>query len=56
MGIGFISINNNMQKYLIKDIQVVNEGRIINADVLITNGRIEKLASQIAHVNSIALK
>lgn len=41
-----------MQKYLIKDIQVVNEGRIINADVLITNGRIEKLASQIAHVNS----
>ncbi|MBI5856190.1 MAG: dihydroorotase [Sphingobacteriales bacterium] len=37
-----------MQKYLIKDIQVVNEGRIINADVLIKNGRIEKVLSQIS--------
>ena len=33
-----------MQKYLIKDIQVVNEGSIITADVLITNGRIEKIS------------
>lgn len=32
-----------MQKYLIKDIQLVNEGRIINADVLINNGRIERI-------------
>lgn len=40
-----------MQKYLIKDIQVVNEGRIINADVLISNGRIEKIA---AHINTNA--
>lgn len=40
-----------MQKYLIKDIQVVNEGRIINADVLISNGRIEKIA---AHINANA--
>ncbi|HWR33519.1 MAG TPA: dihydroorotase [Chitinophagaceae bacterium] len=36
-----------MQKYLIKNIQVVNEGRIINADVLISNEHIEKIDSQI---------
>jgi dihydroorotase len=33
-----------MQKYLIKNIQVVNEGAIQTADVLISNGRIEKIA------------
>jgi dihydroorotase len=32
-----------MQNYLIKNIQVVNEGAITTADVLITNGRIEKI-------------
>lgn len=32
-----------MQNYLIKNIQVVNEGRIITADLLITGGRIEKI-------------
>ena len=32
-----------MQIYLIKNIQVVNEGRILPADVLIKNGRIEKV-------------
>jgi dihydroorotase len=36
-----------MQKYLIKHIQVVNEGRIHTADVLINNGRIEKIAPQV---------
>jgi dihydroorotase len=36
-----------MQKYLIKSIQVVNEGAIQTADVLISNGRIEKIATQI---------
>ncbi|NOT49786.1 MAG: dihydroorotase [Chitinophagaceae bacterium] len=36
-----------MQKYLIKGIQVVNEGRIITADLLINRGRIEKIASSI---------
>ena len=41
-----------MQKYLIKDIQVVNEGQIRNADVLITNGRIEKVASRITPIGS----
>jgi dihydroorotase len=32
-----------MQIYLIRNIQVVNEGRIHTADVLIKNGRIEKI-------------
>lgn len=36
-----------MQIYLIKDIRVVNEGRIQAMDVLIKNGRIEKLAPTI---------
>ncbi|TMI64773.1 MAG: dihydroorotase [Bacteroidetes bacterium] len=33
-----------MEKYLIKSALVVNEGSIKNADVLISNGRIEKVA------------
>ena len=41
-----------MQKYLIKNIQVVNEGRITAADVLITNGRIAKLSPQITQVKT----
>ncbi len=36
-----------MQKYLIKAIQVVNEGSIQTADVFIANGRIEKIATQV---------
>ncbi|MBL7742228.1 MAG: dihydroorotase [Chitinophagaceae bacterium] len=36
-----------MQIYLIKNIQVVNEGRVQVADVLIKNGRIEKIGPQI---------
>lgn len=36
-----------MQKYLIKNIQLINEGQISNADVLIKNGRIEKIAPRI---------
>ena len=49
MGIGFdqIFMKQDMQKYLIKNIQVVNEGHIKTADVLITNGRIEKIAANI---------
>ena len=35
-----------MQKYLIKSIGVVNEGRITTADVLINQGRIEKISPQ----------
>ncbi|MBM3416772.1 MAG: dihydroorotase [Bacteroidetes bacterium] len=41
-----------MQKYLIKDIQIVNEGQIRNADVLIKNGRIENVLSQISRINT----
>ncbi len=37
-----------MQIYLIKNIQVINEGRIQVADVLIKNGRIEKIGPGIS--------
>lgn len=36
-----------MQKYLIRNISIVNEGRIQTADLLIANGRIEKIAGQL---------
>src|SRR5882724_10736093 len=36
-----------MQNYLIKNISIVNEGRIITHDVLIKNGRIEKIGNNI---------
>ena len=36
-----------MQKYLLKNIQVVNEGKINPLDVLISDGRIEKIAGSI---------
>ncbi|MEY4052950.1 MAG: dihydroorotase [Chitinophagia bacterium] len=36
-----------MNNYLIKNTQIVNEGKTIQGDVLIKNGRIEKIASQI---------
>lgn len=36
-----------MQKYLIKNIQVVNEGSIKTADLLIKSGRIEKIGPQV---------
>ena len=36
-----------MQKYLIKDITIVNERTITQGDVLIQNGRIEKIGSRI---------
>jgi dihydroorotase len=41
-----------MQKYLIKNINLVNEGRIKNADVLISNERIEKIAPAIGQIDS----
>jgi len=41
-----------MQKYLIKNIRVVNEGAIITADVLITDGRIEKIRPLIMRMDS----
>jgi dihydroorotase len=36
-----------MQNYLIKNVQIVNEGKINTMDILIKNGRIEKIADQI---------
>jgi dihydroorotase len=36
-----------MQKYLIKNIRLVNDGKITPADVLISHGRIEKIGPQI---------
>ena len=36
-----------MNSFLIKNVQIVNEGKTIQGDVLIKNGRIEKIASQI---------
>ena len=35
-----------MQKILFKNIQVVNEGKIFVADVLISDERIEKISGQ----------
>lgn len=36
-----------MQKYLIKNTQIVNEGKTISGDVLIADGRISKIGGQI---------
>src|SRR6188508_1977079 len=41
-----------MQNYLIKNVQVVNEGRIITSDVLIKNSRIEKIGEIITQADS----
>ncbi|HVT83878.1 MAG TPA: dihydroorotase [Chitinophagaceae bacterium] len=41
-----------MQKYLIKNIQVVNEGEIKTADVLISDRRIEKVEPRISRTDS----
>jgi dihydroorotase len=58
MGIGFSTINReqDMQNYLIKNVQVVNEGRIITSDVLIKNSRIEKIGELITQVDSTVKK
>ncbi len=36
-----------MQNYLIRDIAIVNEGRVSHGDVLLKNGRIERIANSI---------
>jgi dihydroorotase len=41
-----------MQKYLIKNINIVNEGRIETADVLISNERVEKIQPQISGIKA----
>lgn len=43
-----------MQKYLFKNIQVVNEGKIQALDVLVNGGRIEKIAGEIAPKYQVA--
>lgn len=44
-----------MQKYLIKDIAIVNEGTTVHGDVLITNGRIEKIGSGISAAGAMEI-
>ncbi len=39
-----------MQKYLLKNIRIVNEGQISTGDVLLSNGRIEKIAAQLGNI------
>lgn len=39
-----------MQKYLLKNIQIVNEGQISTGDVLLSDGRIEKIAAQLGNI------
>jgi len=41
-----------MQNYLIRNIQLVNEGTIRTADVLLKNGRIERIGGQINEPNA----
>jgi dihydroorotase len=41
-----------MQKYLIRGINIVNEGSITTGDVLIVNERIEQIGSKIARMNT----
>ena len=45
-----------MQNYLIKNISIVNEGSIQQGDVLIKNGRIEKILPQVAQKNTAAIE
>lgn len=42
-----------MENYLIKNITVVNEGRSVTTDVLVKNGRIEKVADNISSSASV---
>lgn len=42
----------DMQNYLIRNIQLVNEGTIRTADVLLKNGRIERIGGQINESNA----
>jgi dihydroorotase len=42
-----------MQKYLIKNISIVNEDKIVIRDLLIENGRIEKIATDIQPLSAV---
>jgi dihydroorotase len=41
-----------MQNYLIKNISIVNEGRIFQSDLLMKNGRIEKISNNISGITA----
>ena len=41
-----------MKNYIIKNARIVNEGKIFSSDVLLKNGRIEKIASEISSPNA----
>src|SRR6187399_1109418 len=44
-----------MQRYLIRDISIVNEGKINSGDILIERGRIEKIGNSIS-INGKAIE
>jgi dihydroorotase len=44
-----------MSKTLIKNAKIVNEGQIIESDLLIANGRIEKIAPSISATNEVVI-
>jgi dihydroorotase len=45
-----------MQRYLIKNISIINEGKVIEGDILIQNGRIERIGGVIDEVaNSLLI-
>src|SRR5215213_10534507 len=41
-----------MQNYLIKDIAIVNEGVVQHADVLISNGKIQRIGNRISDASA----
>lgn len=44
-----------MKNYIIKNARIVNEGKIISSDILLKNGRIEKIASEISSPNAVVI-
>lgn len=57
MSRGLVSLAGQvMQNYLIKNISIVNEGRIQHGDVLIRKGRIEKVLRQISATDTDAIE
>lgn len=48
-------MGQDMQKYIIKNIRIVNEGSIVEGDVLIKDGRVGKIAGIISDANAIEI-
>lgn len=44
-----------MKSYLLKNARIVNEGKIVDGDVLISNGKIEKTGSSISHSSALII-